>query len=165
MLATADRSGSMFTWEAETGRQVHILGGHAGAIHDLAFRPDSNVLASAGQDGTVRLWNMDNGKQIKRFNAHGGAVLSVDFAPDARICTGGADGLLKLWKPDGGPLKTFENLGDWVYEACFVDRGRCAIGGTWTGQLHVFDCESGQRRQQFDTNPSPTPPVTEALSE
>ena len=87
------------------------------------------------------------------------------FAPDGRICTGGADGLLKLWKPDGGPLKTFENLGDWVYEVCFVDQGRRAIGGTWTGQLHVFDCESGQRRQQFDTNPSPTPPATETLSE
>lgn len=165
LMATADRSGGMFVWEAETGRQVHILRGHSGAIHDLAFRGDSNVLASAGADRTVRLWNMDNGSQIKRFNAHAGAVLSIDFAPDSRICTSGADGLVKLWKPDGGPLKTFENLGDWVYETCFVDSGRCTIGGTWTGQLTVFDCESGQRRQQFDTNPTPEPPATEALSE
>lgn len=165
LMATADRSGGMFVWEAETGRQVHILRGHGGAIHDLAFRPDSNVLASAGADRTVRLWNMDNGSQIKRFNAHGGAVLSIDFSPDSRICTSGADGLVKLWKPDGGGLKTFENLGDWVYETCFVDQGRGAIGGTWTGQLSVFDCESGQRRQQFDTNPAPESPANEALSE
>lgn len=155
LLATADRSGGLFVWEAETGREVHELRGHSGAIHDLAFRPGSDALASAGEDRSVRLWNMDDGKQIKRFNAHGGATLAVDFAPDARLTTGGSDGVVKLWKPDGSVLRTFEPLGDWVYVARFLERGKLVMAGNWAGQIHIFEAETGRRVWQLDTNPHP----------
>lgn len=152
LLASGDRAGGLFVWEAETGRLVHVLRGHGGAIHDLAFRPDSQSLASAGADRTVRLWDMKSGKQLKRFNAHAVQTLSIDFAPDGRICTGGADGRAKLWKPDGGALRTLEPLGDWVYETCFADAGRLIIAGTWTGELYLFNAADGKLLRKLDSN-------------
>ncbi len=119
LLATADRAGGLFVWEAETGRLVHILRSHDHAIHDLAFSRDSNALYSAGDDGKVRMWNMDSGKSTKQFSAHNGATLTIDVAPDGRLCTGGVDRLLKLWKPDGSAIKQLPPLDDWIYSACF----------------------------------------------
>jgi hypothetical protein len=153
LLATGDRAGGLFVWQADTGRLVFELRGHGGSIQDLAFRPDSGVLASTGDDGTVRLWEMENGGKIKQWGAHGTASLAIDFHPDGRICTSGADNVAKLWKIDGGGIRTFENLGDWIYQVCFADGGKCVVAGTWTGQLVVFDTESGNRIWQFDTNP------------
>lgn len=153
LLATADRAGGLFVWEADTGRLVHILRSHDQAIHDLAFSRDSNVLYSAGDDGKVRMWNMDNGKLTKQFGAHNGATLTLDVAPDGRLCTGGADRLLKLWKPDGSAIKQLPPLDDWIYAACFGANGKLVIGGTWTGGIQVFSTDTAEPLWQFDTNP------------
>jgi|GEM_PF-1616319 len=166
LLATADRSGALFVWEAETGRQVHILRGHSGAINDLAFRSDSNVLASAGEDHTVRWWEMENGKRTRQFNAHNAAVLSLDYAADGRLCTGGADTLAKLWNPDGGAARSLDPKGDWVYEACFTSDDAGVLTGTWSGQIDLFEAQSGKRLWQFDTNPTAadSPPAEAAAA-
>ena len=62
LLATADRSGGLFVWEAETAREYLNLRGHNGGVCDVSWRLDSNVLASAGEDATVKLWEMNDGK-------------------------------------------------------------------------------------------------------
>ncbi|HEY3243901.1 MAG TPA: c-type cytochrome domain-containing protein [Phycisphaerae bacterium] len=159
LLATADRAGGLFVWEAESGRDVHILRGHNGAVHAVAFRPDSGVLASAGDDGTIRLWDMGNGKQIKQWAAHAAGALCIEFASDGRLCSGGADGLVKLWKPDGGAIRKFEGLGDWVYQVGFTSEGKHVIAGTWSGAVHVLDAENGKPLWQFDTNFKTKPDV------
>jgi len=154
LLATADRAGGLFVWEAETGRLVHILRSHNHAIHDLAFGRDSNALYSAGDDGKVRIWNMDNGKLTKQFGTHNGATLTIDVALDGRLCTGGADHLLKLWKPDGSAIKQLPTFDDWIYSACFDASGTQVIAGTWTGCVQVFSADTAESLWQFDTNPA-----------
>ncbi len=145
-----------FVWEAETGRLVHILRSHEHAIHDLAFSRNSNALYSAGDDGKVRMWNMDNGKLTKQFAAHNGATLTIDVALDGRLCTGGADRLLKLWKPDGSVIKQLPLFDDWIYAACFNESGTQVIAGTWTGWVQVFSADTAESLWQFDTNPAPS---------
>ena len=46
LLATADRSGGLFVWEAETVREYQNLQGHKGPVTDVAWRLDSNLLAT-----------------------------------------------------------------------------------------------------------------------
>ena len=77
LLATADRSGGLFVWEADTAREYLSLRGHNGAVCDVSWRLDSNVLASAGEDTTVKLWEMNDGNAIKSWGAHGGGVFCV----------------------------------------------------------------------------------------
>ena len=47
LLATADRSGGLFVWEAATAREYLSLRGHNGAVFELAFHPRGHILASA----------------------------------------------------------------------------------------------------------------------
>lgn len=46
LLASADRNGGVFVWEAETAAAFHTLGGHPSGVTSLAWRPDSDVLAT-----------------------------------------------------------------------------------------------------------------------
>ncbi len=51
LLATADRAGGVFVWEAGTDREFQALEGHKAAVTAMSWRDDSNVLATAGEDG------------------------------------------------------------------------------------------------------------------
>jgi len=82
LLASGDRNGGLFVWEAGTGREFYTLKGPKAAVTDLAWRPDSNVLAAASEDGSVYLYEMQNGQPIKTWAAHTGGASSVKFAPD-----------------------------------------------------------------------------------
>ena len=108
LLASGDRAGGLWVWEAKNNREFYNLAGHKAAITAVAFRGDSNLLASASEDGTIKLWDMNSGKEAKTWQAHGGGVLSLAFAHDGRLISCGRDRLVRVWKPDGSQLQQFE---------------------------------------------------------
>jgi len=58
------------------------------------------------------------------------------------LATGGADGVMRLWKPDGGTLRSPKNLGDWVYAVALGTDDAVAFAGTWAGTVQRYDRES-----------------------
>jgi WD40 repeat protein len=68
-----------------------------GAIIDLAFSPDDNLLALARGDGQVTLWNRPN-RQSALFMAHSMAVTSIAFSPDGKsVATSSEDETVGIW--------------------------------------------------------------------
>lgn len=51
-------------WDLRTGRMLARLGGHWGAVSDVAFTPDGAILVTACYDGRIRLW--DVGRHVDR---------------------------------------------------------------------------------------------------
>lgn len=153
LLATTDRNGGMFLWEAETAREYQTLAGHGGAVCDVAWRHDSNLLASCSEDGTIRLWEMQNGKQIKSWNAHGGGCASIDFARDGRIVSTGRDKVAKLWGADGAAIRTFDAFSDLALGVAITHDGTRVIATDWTGEVRVWKAEDGVLLANLDTNP------------
>jgi WD40 repeat protein len=58
LLATADRSGTVFLLDAETGTMLHQWRAHTDEVLNLAFSPDGTLLATSGTDGFLRLWGI-----------------------------------------------------------------------------------------------------------
>lgn len=153
LLATSDRNGSLFVWEAETAREYQNLAGHKGGVTDISWRPDSNVLASASEDGTVKLWEMEGGKEIKNVAAHGGGVTAVEFAQDGKFVSAGRDRLTKLWDAGGTLVKEFPAFGDLAMEAAVThDSGR-VIAGDWIGEVRVWNAADGAQVALLPPNP------------
>jgi WD40 repeat protein len=151
-LATADRSGGLFLWDAETGRERGDLRGHAEQITAVSWRGDSAVLASASEDDTARLWQLD-GQQIKSWGAHGGGVAAVRFARDGALATTGRDQLVKLWKADGAHLRDLATLEDLGLSARFTHDGARVVASDWRGNVRVFETASGNQVATLDPNP------------
>jgi WD40 repeat protein len=155
-LASGDRAGGLWVWEAKTARELYNCAGHKDAVTDAAFRGDSNILASASQDGTIKLWNMSDGTLAKTINnAHPGGVLSLAFTHDGRLVSCGRDGQVKLWTPDGSPLKNLEKFGDIALHAAFDNDGQRVVAGDFTGAIRVWSVADGKRVGELTANPLP----------
>ncbi len=153
LLATADRNGGLFVWEAETAREYQNLAGHKGGVTDVSWRADSNVLASASEDGTIKLWEMEGGKEIKNIGAHGGGVTAVEFAQDGKIVSAGRDRLTKLWDGNGGAIREFPPLGDLAMEVAITHNSGRVIAGDWLGEVRMWDAADGKQVARLPPNP------------
>jgi WD40 repeat protein len=58
VAAGANRSHSVWVWDADTGKELHRLDGHEGSVHALTFTPDGKFLITAGDDGTAVVWDL-----------------------------------------------------------------------------------------------------------
>ncbi|MEO2022112.1 MAG: c-type cytochrome domain-containing protein, partial [Pirellulaceae bacterium] len=153
LLATGDKNGGVFVWEAETGRQYLQLKAHSRTIRGLSWRSDSNILASCSADGSIRLWEMENGGQVKNWGAHSGGCLSVEFARDGRLLSCGRDKVTKLWDQNGKQLRAFEALPEIALQVTFCDETNRAIAGDWNGEIRVWDASDGKRLANLTSNP------------
>ena len=154
VLSTADRSGNLFLWQASNGRPVEQLKGHTGAINALAYTNDSKFLVSAGDDGTVQVWDTWKYNRVRSFNAHGLPVLNLDVSATNQIITTGADNTTKVWEFDGKEQKKYDGLTDWGYSACFAQEGKTVLAGSWTGEIFVWNRETGETLKTLNTNPT-----------
>ena len=152
-LASADRSGGIWLWEADTLRETGPLNGHTSAVHQLAWRGDSKVLVSAGDDGTLRFWNCDNAKQIRSVAAHEGAANAVCVGSDGRLVSGGRDRQVKLWSVDGKLQKSFGPMDDVVLATALSHDGMSVVAADWQGNVWCWNVETAERSFTLAPNP------------
>ncbi len=70
----------------------------AGAVCDVAFSPDGQLLLHAGADGMVHVVDVASRKERAVLAGHVGTVLSLAFSPDGdTLATGGGDGVVRFW--------------------------------------------------------------------
>lgn len=152
LLATADRAGGLFVWEADTGRTVHNLSGQPAALTGLAFSGDGATLAASAADGVVRMWEMEDGRPVRQWQAHNGAALGLTWS-GALLATCGTDGVVKLWNPDGSPVRSCEPQGDWLYRVAFSRDAKLTAAGGWNGSAFLFESETGKLIRTVSTAP------------
>jgi WD40 repeat protein len=91
--------GKAVVYNAST-RNVQYLLKHNGAVHSVAWKPDSSaatpILVSGAADGTVNLWNLAKGSQII-YSGHSDAVLAVTWGTNL-VASASKDRTAILWQ-------------------------------------------------------------------
>jgi WD40 repeat protein/nucleoside phosphorylase len=123
VLASASTDKTVRLWSPDTGTLLYALKGHSQGVTSVAFSPDGRVLASASDDQTVRLWSPDTGTLLRALKGHSQGVRSLAFSPDGRVLASVSDAI-RLWIPDTGTLRTFEDHYQGVRSLAFSPDGR-----------------------------------------
>ncbi len=98
LLASGDSFGTVWLWDAESGKLLHPLRGGSDPLYTVSFSPDSKLLLAAGRDAVPRIWEVGTGKLLHELTGHDGMVFSAAFSPDGkRITSASADTNILIW--------------------------------------------------------------------
>jgi WD40 repeat protein len=93
LLATAGDDSTARIWDAHTGKELSILGGHTGGVNAVAFSPDGKTLATGAGDKTISLWDVATGKELTVLWGNNYHVTALAFGPGGNWLAS-ANGLL-----------------------------------------------------------------------
>jgi WD40 repeat protein/HEAT repeat protein len=146
-IASAATRGEVFVWDLNTRKQVHLLSGHTGRVHCLAFSPDSKQLLSGADDNLLLLWDVAKGRTLHELKGHTNAPNQVAFSPDGKLALScGMDHSARLWDLDGGrQLRQFTGHADIVWAVAFLPNGQRALTGCGMQQIPGLGLVPGGR--------------------
>jgi WD40 repeat protein/DNA-binding Lrp family transcriptional regulator len=163
LLAAGDFDNRIHLWDANSGREMHLLEGHRrvpisgrNGVFCLAFSPDGTRLASGAADGVVRVWDVQCGKELAHCAGHGGRVRALAFAPDGKcLASAGGDNAIRLWEPATGraigPVR--DENGAVVGMSLAPDRQTLALVQL-PGRLRLWDVTTGKELPRSPKLPS-----------
>src|SRR6266567_3080347 len=145
LVVTASDDKTARIWDAQTGRQVAVLGDHGGAMNSAAFSPDGRYIVTASDDRTARLWDAGTGKPAAVFKGHLDMVWSAAFSPDgSRILTTSSDGTARLWSVKIGEASVIlDGHASRVEGAAFAPDGRRVVTASDDSTARIWDARTG----------------------
>ena len=57
-------------WDIRNKKQVHLLGGHDGAVSSILCQGSDPQIVTGSMDSTIRLWDLAAGKSMATLTNH-----------------------------------------------------------------------------------------------
>ena len=120
-----------------------------GAIHQLRFSPNGQLLLAAGgrgaHSGAVNLYDVATGKLQATVGDEQDIVLAADISSDHRlVALGGPGRSVKIHATSDGALRhRIEKHTDWVTAVRFSPDGKQLATGDRNGGVHVWEAANG----------------------
>lgn len=78
-----------------------LLTGHRGAVLDLQWSRDSEILFSASADMHLASWDLTSGQRIRRYVGHEEVINTLDISKrgEETLISGSDDGTIGIWDP------------------------------------------------------------------
>ncbi|KAI0026732.1 quinon protein alcohol dehydrogenase-like superfamily, partial [Vararia minispora EC-137] len=143
---------SVRIWDASTGQQVQMLGGHTSWVMSVAFSPDGTRVVSGSDDHSVRIWDASTGQQVQMLDGHTESVTSVAFSPDGtRVVSGLSDNSVRIWDASTGQqVQMLDGHTSWVTSVAFSPDGTRVVSGLSDNLVWIWDASTGQQVQMLD---------------
>ena len=153
-------AGEVTVWETASGKLLHRLAEHSGAVQAIAFSPDGRALAAGTVNGGVLLWDPGTGKARLRSAAHQASIRCLAFADPRTLVTTSSDRTVRVWDVTRKEQRLELGGGEVAGTALAVspDRKQAAWGGL-DGKVRVFDLASGREVRRFDGHTGPVSAV------
>lgn len=152
LTSSGGNEGLVCLWDVATGRCLHAMPGHQGAVSAVAFTPDGKRgVSGGGRDGSIRAWDLAKGEQLPvAFTGHGGGVNGLVCLPGPRLVSGGSDGAVRLHDLDTGRQLALLQADDVPISGIGpADGGRKVLSCSTDGTVRVWDVAERRVLRQF----------------
>jgi WD40 repeat protein len=153
ILAAGTQNATIKIWDAQTGKELRVLGGQDDPVESIAFSPDGLTLASGSRNGALILWDTKSWKAKQKIKLNNALVRSVAFSPDSKTLAGSISLTVKNTSPalvtiDSPPNNGVNMIGVSGYEVR-------AIGGA----VKLWDIETGKMALELANSQNIIPTV------
>jgi hypothetical protein len=142
--------GQVVVWDLETAKPAKLLTNVLGAVNDLKFSPNGELLAVAGGQpsakGDLRLYRVSDWKLLGVLRGHDDVVFSVAFSPDGKqLVSASFDHTLRLWDVEKQvSIRTFPHHSDFVYAVAFAGSGKQIVSASKDRTVQLVDVDTGK---------------------
>lgn len=142
LCAAAGNDGTIAVMDTRSGRLLHTLTGHTGAVNALCGIGDGTRLLSAGEDGTLRVWDTTTGGCVRELIGHSGRVWSLALLGGGRnVVSASWDRTLRIWDLEAG---AFVSAWHAEYElVCCTTVGTRIVAADRRGEVVVLEIVPG----------------------
>jgi RNA polymerase sigma factor (sigma-70 family) len=166
LLAAVD--GTIYRWDAVTGKRLTPEGGDSG-VEQILVTPDGSRVITRDGDGYGHLWDATSGQHLRRFSA--AWQRGVALSPDGRFLAVPVDDTSASFKdPHGGPcygtrISLYDLAGDryvnrfpafkgTAQDLVFTEDGKKLVTSEGEGgMVRIWDVEAGKEERSFSILP------------
>ncbi|KAH0494803.1 hypothetical protein MKX07_006553 [Trichoderma sp. CBMAI-0711] len=102
LIASGSMDRSIMLWRTYGDCENYgVLNGHKGAVLDLQWSRDSEILYSASADMHLASWDLTSGTRIRRYIGHEEIINSLDISRrgEEMLVSGSDDSTIGIWDP------------------------------------------------------------------
>jgi tricorn protease-like protein len=146
LLAAAGDDHRVRIWDAESGKTMHLLGGHQDWLRAIAFSPDGRTLATGGDDGLVMFWDIATGKVVGKLPRRKDSIYTLAYSPDGSVLASAGYGA-KVEFYDVKNLSSIRVVGCPCSDMrilAFSHDGRLLAAGGRNGKVRIWRVADGE---------------------
>ncbi|KAI0407567.1 WD40 repeat-like protein [Xylaria palmicola] len=102
LIASGSMDRSILLWNSSGACENYgVLTGHKGAVLDLQWSRDSEILYSASADMHLASWDLTSGSRIRRYVGHEEIINAMDISKrgEELLVSASDDGTIGIWDP------------------------------------------------------------------
>lgn len=157
-LASASRDKTAKVFDAKTGDLLITFSAHNQPVRGVLFHPDGAEVYSSASDNKVQRWKIADAAKTSEI-AFGGEVYKLQGAGEFFLTASAENKVRQFKAKDQAAVREFAGPKDWVLSAAMHAGTKRVAGGTFDGQVFVWNLDDGAVIKSWYAAPGFTPPT------
>jgi hypothetical protein len=155
-FATGSRDKTAKVFDAKTGELLITYNGHNQPVRGVAFHPEGKEVYSSGGDGKLHRWSIAEGKKAADASV-GGEAYKLTPAGDTLLSSSVDSRVRQFNAKEHKQTRDFQGAKDWVLSTAYDAAHQRVAGGTFDGQVLLWNAEDGKLITSFCAAPGYKP--------